>query len=177
MWYLLPKTVYDKMEECLMREDAGDDPEDPQPHGLFYDPEACLVFQLEVRHKGGYNSYEESKFLLKQQSIGETSDDIQAIMDQRHDLWEKVPERNKGELDKLLEKLYSGKPSQPTRPPAEETAARAKDEDDDEEVLPASKKQKETKAESKESKPAVNLDDDIDDPELQNLVDELQSDA
>jgi len=184
MWYLLPKTVYDKMEECLMREDAGDDPDDPQPSGLFFDPEACLVFQLEVTHKGGYNNYENSKFLLKPQSIGSTQEEIQAILDQRHDLWEKVPSRNREELDKLLEKLYNGSPedSSPKKKekPVEETAARAPDDDDEEESpLPSSKKKTTTKkSEAPDPKPdEPDLNEDIDDPELQNLIDQVQGDV
>ena len=192
MWYLLPKTVYDKMEECLMRENAGNDPDDPQPSGLFFDPEACLVFQLEVTHKGGFNNYETSKFLLKPQSIGETKEDIKVIMDQRFDLWDKSPTRNKDELGKLLEKLYGGTGSPKSAPKAnpkkspQESAGRAQDDPEDEEVLPTSTKKAappsddEVMPPSKKGAPAEeepNLKEDIEDPELQKLIDEVQGDV
>jgi hypothetical protein len=231
LWYAMPKTVYDKMEACVMREDAGDDPEhDPKPYGMFYDPEDCLVFQLEVTHKGGYNSYENSKFLLTRQSIGETKEDIQAILDRRHDLWGKFPPRNAEELQQLVEKLYNGggsppvaksespkpkepKPSAPepkqskppeSKPPEskppESKPPKSKDSEDvmprskkaavvatEDAIIPKAKKPEDTKTakaptptaqsakpEGEEPNGEAEGDDDIDDPELRKLINDVQ---
>ena len=109
MWYQMPKTVFDKMEECWMRDGPGDDPEnDPKPYGMFWDPEDCLIFQVEVTHKSGYNNYESSKFLVKRHRLAETPEEIQAILDQRHDIVAKFPPRNAKELADLLEKVGQG---------------------------------------------------------------------
>jgi hypothetical protein len=184
LFYIMPKTVYDKMEDCLMREDAGDDPEhDPKPFGMFYDPEDCLTFQLEVTHKGGFNNYENSKFLLKRSSLAETDKDINSILAQRHDLWSKFNERNAEELEKLLEKLYSGggapreEKKAEEKPPAPQKAA-----DPDDDVMPSSRKsapapaaESKTKEEplptSRKEEPDIS--DDVDDDELKALLDEV----
>jgi len=194
MWYTMPKTIYDKMEDCLMRENAGDDPEhDPKPFGMFYDPEDCLVFQLEVTHKGGYNNYESSKFLLNRQSIGETKEEIQAILDQRHDLWSKFPQRDATELHKLLEKLYGGTNPPPVDRPEAKSNPKPKpdptpkEKNDDENVLPKSKKNVAEgkpeplpkKASTQTPEPEPEVDDARlaeDDPELQALLEEVQGD-
>jgi len=193
LYYLMPKTVYDKMEDCLMREDAGDDPEnDPKPYGMFYDPEDCLVFQLEVTHKGGFNNYEKSKFLLKRQSIGETSDQIQAILDQRHDLWAKFNNRDPEALEQLLEKLYSGggapreaekKESKPSDDGDEVLASSKKQKpvqkesakEEDEEALPSSKKSVAKKKPAAEEKEGSDIMEDVDDEELKGLLDEIDA--
>ena len=170
LWYPVPKTVFDKMEACLMREDAGTDKEDPQPFGMFYDPEDCLVFQLEVTHKSGYNNYESSKFLQKSQSL--PADEIPEILAQRHDLWTKYPERNPAELEKMLSALFNGTKSESSEtksakkesPKKQETKAASKDEDDV--LLPSSKKKSESKPIAEDESSSV-LDND---PELQDLI-------
>jgi hypothetical protein len=182
MFYIMPKTVYDKMEDCLMREDAGDDPEhDPKPYGMFYDPEDCLTFQLEVNHKGGFNNYESSKFLQKRSSLGETDEAIKAILGQRHDLWSKFNDRNAAELEKLLEKLYSGGGA--PREEKKDSTPPSKTEDD-EDIMPSSRKSAPASvpatesadplpSSKKEEAPTENVSDDVDDDELKSLLDEV----
>lgn len=186
MFYIMPKTVYDKMEDCLMREDAGDDPEhDPKPYGMFYDPEDCLTFQLEVNHKGGFNNYESSKFLQKRSSLGEDNAAIKAILDQRHDLWSKFNDRNAGELDKLLEKLYSGGGAPRDEKAPEKETETVKDEDDDDPMPSSRKSAPKTESADKTEpdplpgskkepeQPAADVSDDVDDDELKALLDEV----
>jgi hypothetical protein len=195
MWYPMPKTIFDKLDECLMRDDAGDDPEhDPKPFGIFFDPEECLIFQLEVHHKGGFNNYENSKFLLQKSRLAATDEEIQAILNLRHDLAQKAHTRSADELEKLLEKMYgngdddSKKPPQKTEkpkekppeededvlPPSTKTQKAAPPKTEDEDVLPPSTK---TTEPPKEKQAEVTSSDDIDDPELKALIDDVQGDV
>jgi hypothetical protein len=181
MWYPMPKTIYDKMEDCLMREDAGDDPEnDPHPYGMFYDPEDCLVFQVMVTHKGGYNNYEKSKFLLKRSSLAADEEATQTILDQRFDLVAKFPTRNTNELEQLLNKLASGSvdardeesKDEESKDEEKPTPSKAEEEED---VLPPSRKEKDAEK-PKAKAPEVSVDE-IDDPELKELISEVQDEA
>jgi len=175
MWYIMPKTVYDKMEECLMRENAGDEV-DPKPFGFFYDPEDCLVFQLEVGHKGGFNNYVNSKFLLNRVSLPE--DKVDDILGRRHDLVAKFPERNSAELQGLLDKVMSGAPSTPSRPAQQETpkptaSKPAPEKEEPKEDLGGLSPSRKTAPAQPEEATKSNVAE-IDDPELQGLIDLVQ---
>jgi hypothetical protein len=203
MWYPMPKTIFDKMDECFMRDNAGDDPEhDPKPWGIFFDPEECLIFQLEVYHKGGFNSYENSKFLLQKSRLAETDEQIQAILDLRHDLKLKAHPRDADELEKMLEKMYGndgdkddkggdkggGSKPESKAPPTDEdedvlpkstkgSAPPPPKKEEDEDVLPKSTKGSEPPKEEPKPAAEVTSSDDIDDPELKALIDDVQGDV
>jgi hypothetical protein len=101
-YYALPKTIFDKLEECLQRDDAGDDELDPQPWGLFYDEQNAYPLSIEINRKGDYNSYEKSKLLaIGIGPIAESDKEIQAILNRRHDIPSKYPTRTEENLKAL----------------------------------------------------------------------------
>jgi hypothetical protein len=184
LWYAMPKTIYDKMEECVMRseEEGTKDPDEPLPYGFFYDPEDCLMFQLEVGHKGGYNNYDNSKFLVKRLRLAETNDEIQSILDRRHDINAKFKPRDAKALGEMLAKLGKGGVSESKSKDAPKEKPKPKPEEDDDDSMPSSTKKKADAAEEpapepkkEEPKPAASVED-VDDPELKKLLSEVQDD-
>lgn len=184
MWYGMPKTVYDKMEECVMRseEEGTKDEDEPLPYGFFYDPSDCLIFQLEVGHKGGYNNYDNAKFLVKRLSLANTSDEIQAILDKRHDINAKFKKRDVKLLQDLLAKLGKGgvenKKEEKREEKKERKPAATDVDDDDDDGMPASTKESTpapVKEEPAKEAPSGSLDD-VDDPELKKLIGEIKDD-
>lgn len=119
MWYAMPKTVFDIMESTIMR-DASKDETDPQAYGLFYDPNDAYVFQLDVRHQGGYNEYKSSKFLpatrgpmVKVKGANANQLDeatMTTILTQRHDLFTKFAARSSEVMAKLAGEVLHGEP-------------------------------------------------------------------
>jgi len=184
MWYSMPKTVFDKTEEVLMRSDPGDkeDKEDPLPWGIFYDPKECLIFQLEVTHKGGFNNYDKSKFLTSKYQLSDNDEGIQKILDQRFDIWEKVPRRDVAMLTGMLEKVQGGgsgeKKTQETPKAPKETPASSEDEEDcmsSSSKAAASKEPAKEEKEKKETPPESSVDE-VDDPELKKLMGQIKGD-
>lgn len=118
MWMNASKTLYDKWEDCLMRDDEGD-PDDPEPHGIFFDEESAYLFQLEIKSKSGWNDYSPSKFManLGKMPIAAKkvdgkkvadSEKIQAILDKRHDIFTKFDEPDVEKLAELAAKISNG---------------------------------------------------------------------
>lgn len=111
MFHALPKTIYDHLEECITRNDAGDDEADPQPWGIFYDPEQALPLAVNITHKGGFNNYESTKLLPNPVALAESEAEIANILAMRHDLMAKYPPRSKDNLAKLqkaVDELLNG---------------------------------------------------------------------
>lgn len=121
LWMNASKQVYDLWEACIYNDDAGD-PSDPQPYGVFYDENSAYYFQLQIKKKNKWNDYSASKFLASSGKRPIATKDgkaipsrIQEILDQRHDLYAKFPQRDVEALAKLAQQLQSGEP------PAEES--------------------------------------------------------
>lgn len=111
MYYALPKTLYDKLDECINADGPGEDAEDPQPWGIFYDADAANQLAFNVTHKGGYNDYTESKLLPAQQPIASSAGEVKKILVMRHDLMSKYPERTRENLqsiEKIVNQLLNG---------------------------------------------------------------------
>jgi len=179
MWYNMPKTVFDKTEEVLMRSGPGD-AEDPLPWGIFYDPHECLIFQLEITHKGGYNNYEKSKFLTSKYQLADSSDEIQTILDQRFDIWDKVPPRDVAALTEMLSKVGTGSTDALETPKDAPKKSTPKSDEDEEECMPSSTKStqpEKASAPAPKSAPEPQSSvSEIDDPELQKLMGQIKDD-
>lgn len=113
MFYPAPKTVFDIWDKAINRDDFGDD-QDPQACGCFYDENAALLFQLECKKVTGqdYNEYKTSKFIaqirdgkLLTQPI---SDNPQAVLDSRSDLYTKLETPDLGKLKGIVSKFLHG---------------------------------------------------------------------
>lgn len=161
----LPKTIYDKMEACLMADGPGNDTDQPEAHGVFfwYDDQCTIPggfqFSLDARHKGGFNNYEQSKFinvngpmpLVCKKGTGEAGvppqpdmAKIDKIMSERHDLIAKCPARNPTELQAIVDKLLKKSedevvfndekpsPAPTTRPAAKAPVVEEKDDSESE---------------------------------------------
>lgn len=105
-WYNATKTVFDKWFACLTRDDCGDDL-DPQPFGVFFDEDNSYLFQLEISKKGDGNNYEQSKFIPKPRPIAKSRQEIDRILAQRHNLFDKVREIDADGLELLVNQLRS----------------------------------------------------------------------
>jgi hypothetical protein len=138
------------------------------------------VFLLEVKSKSGYNNYEDSKFIVKRVALAKEDEEIKAILDQRYDIMAKIPARNAKEMEDIMLRLTNA-PQQPQQ----ESAPPAADDDDDDDEMPAPRKKTapvdeaeepapKPEKESKKSPPAAA---DIDDPELQELINQVKKDG
>ena len=117
LWWDAPKTVVDLWLACLYRDDDGGDPDDPQAYGVFYDEMCAPQFQLEVKQKGKNNSYETSKFLNSKKRPIVVDENgkadmkrITAILEQRHNLFDKMPDVDHDEIRRIAANL-AGKPA------------------------------------------------------------------
>lgn len=107
--YAQPKTVYDICNDCINRDDYGDDQE-RLAFGVFYDEEAAYLLQLEVIEKGGWNNYEKSKFLVPATGpmpIAKDAAKRQLILAQRHDIWASVEEPDMEAIARLAKELLN----------------------------------------------------------------------
>jgi hypothetical protein len=107
-WANIPKTLYDKCEECILRDDGGSD-DDPAPFGLFYSEKAGYVMKVVIKSKGGYNNYEESKFLVTTKGpLSKDEAKIKEILAKRHDVPTKFAARDlaalQAKVDNILKK-------------------------------------------------------------------------
>ena len=115
LFFKLPKSCFDQLNECLNKDDAGNDDERPEAFGAFFDEESAFVYELSIKRKGDYNDYSGSKFLTgNPKPIAAKADGtpdrkaIQRILDQRHDLWTKGDVADVKLIKKLVSKLMDG---------------------------------------------------------------------
>lgn len=177
MYYALPKTIFDKLEECIQRDDDGGDADDPMPFGLFYDPENAYTLAIEITKKGEYNNYENSKFLPA--SLGPIAKDdkkIQAILDMRHDIPDKYDDRDPSALRKIVAEIMNTDDSDGFD--ADETSQVVDDSDEVDEILDDEDEEPVAKKASKSSKSEKSDDesgsDDFMDPELEKMLQDMQ---
>ena len=114
MWYNAQRTVWERMNNCMMNDDPGDE-NDPKACGVFFHPwdkHGTYTFKLVATHKGEFNDYSESIFLPKTQGplVADKSGEpdkkaIQAILDKRHDIAAKFKARDPKKLKKLTEEI------------------------------------------------------------------------
>jgi hypothetical protein len=112
VFYAMPKTIFDKLEECISLDSAGHDPDDPQAWGIFYDPNDAYPLSIVINKKGDYNSYTDSKLLAAGRGkIASSQKKIDEILAQRHDVPGKYPERtaeNRQTLQGFVDSLMNG---------------------------------------------------------------------
>jgi hypothetical protein len=107
-FYSMPATMFDKTDACLNRDDAGDDADDPQAWGEFYDEADAYPFLVHITKNGQYNDYKSCKFLVNARGpIAKSESEIEAILAMRHDLVAKFPARDSDNF-KALEKIVDG---------------------------------------------------------------------
>jgi hypothetical protein len=186
----MPKTIFDKLDECLARNDDGGDPDDPQPWGLFYDEENAYPLSLSICKHGEYNSYTETKLLSRCGPIAGSDEEITEILARRHDIPSKYPKRTsdnlktlQGFVDALMDGVDdSGGDGFDTDESKEESATPAPAEPTPEPAKPAAKKKaaKKKAAPKEEEAPAVEEAEaeavDVDDPELAALLNDIKND-
>lgn len=165
MWFSMPQTVYDICEGVIFRDGPGDGP-DPEPFGIFYEPNEAYPFTLIVKHKGGFNNYESSRFVNSKHPISKDSAKIPEILEARHDIPSKFAPRDVEALQAIVDRLKMG-------------GVGPSDLEEEEKPAPAPKKEEPKQSpkmeveeeEINESSDASGLPDD--DPELQKLLKEL----
>ncbi|MCK9281695.1 MAG: hypothetical protein M0P71_13800 [Melioribacteraceae bacterium] len=101
LWWSLPQAIYLLCEKAFKSDDAGDD-DNPQAHGLFFDPDEAFPLVINIKVKNDYNNYESSKFLGKARPIAASQKEIDEILEKRHDLMKKFDDRSIADLEKLL---------------------------------------------------------------------------
>lgn len=118
-WFKGNNTVADMWADTFMRDDQGNDEDEPLAFGSFFDETNAFLFYLNVNLDNGYNSYKQSTFLVKGDTRGtlacgpivkksDGSPDrkaIQAILDRRHDLYSKVDPYSVDTISKLAKRL------------------------------------------------------------------------
>ena len=113
-WFNAPKTVFERWEECLYRDDDGGDPEEPMPYGVFFCPEEAYLFQLTVTKQGQNNSYLTSKFRLTESvqlrpiagKVGAPDEKaIAEILSRRIDLYSKLPDIDQAEIARVARNI------------------------------------------------------------------------
>ncbi len=113
LYYAMPKTIFDKLEECIQLDNPGNDPDDPQAWGIFYDPQDAYPLSVVVNKKGDYNSYVDSKLLAAGRGkIASNQSKIDDVLGKRHDISTKYPERSTENLKTLqgfVDDLMNGK--------------------------------------------------------------------
>lgn len=119
MWFSIPKSIYQICEDVIMRDPTDDDEVEPEPYGIFFDPKNAIPFLLQAKRKGEYNTYDQSRFLLKKTPIAKSDKKIQEILDMRHDIPHVFAGRDIDQLQAIVDKL-TGNSTKPA----------AKDEDD-----------------------------------------------
>jgi hypothetical protein len=112
VFYAMPKTIFDKLEECIQLNSAGDDPDDPQAWGIFYEPSDAYPLLIVINKKGDYNSYVDSKLLAAARGkMASSQKKIDEILAQRHDIPTKYSERsaeNRQALQGFVDALMNG---------------------------------------------------------------------
>lgn len=163
LWWSIPKAVYDKCDKTLDSDDPGDD-DDPRAHGLFFDPENAFQMVIHINEKSNYNNYEASYFIGRSKPIG-TSDEIEAILAQRHYLHGKFHARNIDELNKLLEEKTGVAVGGPVSEAKEEPKQKAKASDEDDEAKAKAKAKAKAAAEMREKVKAKKAEEEAEEAE------------
>jgi len=179
VFYAMPKTIFDKLDQCLALDDGGDDPDNPRAWGLFYDESEAYPLIFDITKKGDYNTYDECKLSFRSGPIAPSDDEIEAILVKRHDLPTKYPDRTpenlktlQGFVNTLLDGVsddgdgFDADESTP-EPTPEPTPAKK----------PAAKKK--APAKKKAAEPAVEESAstvEVDDPELAALLEDIKND-
>lgn len=188
-WFSMPQSIYGICEDVIMRDPPEGDAIEPEPFGIFFDPENAMPFVLEARKKGEYNSYEASHFIDKKMPITNGGEEkIKAILDARHDIPTLFPDRDVDLLETIASKFEDG-----SRAQVAVNEGKEKDEEKDDKK---SGKKEETQEDEVSDLTDEILEDDIEDsadskkpsepePEaevgeededLKSLLDELNSD-
>ena len=174
MFYNAPKTIIDICNNCLMRDDAGDE-ESPEAFGVFYDEYNAFKFEMQVLKNGRNNSYKTSKFLARPTPLLKDDDGkpfesgIAAILKMRHNLFAKIGAPDLDKLNKAFELFRDGggdsnggfdrdetsKPSskQQDQEQRNQSKSSRKQDDDDEDERPVSKAKKQSKSEDDDERP------------------------
>lgn len=105
MWFNTPQSVFAKMKDALMRDNAGDNPKKPLAFGDFTDPNASYVFELNITEKGTFNNYDTSDFLP---DAPVKIADAKSVLAKRHDLASKFPEPDMKVLKEYEQKMLNG---------------------------------------------------------------------
>lgn len=113
-WYNAPKQVFDMWYAALNRNDGGD-ADDPEAHGVIYNPYGAFLFQLVAKKGGDYNEYKASKFIAAAGAhpivmVGGKPDEaaIQKILDSRHDLFTKIEVPDPQKIHQLYQNIMHG---------------------------------------------------------------------
>lgn len=182
-YYALPKTIFDKLEECIQNDGPGDDPDLPQPWGIFYDPQEAYPLSIKITKKGDFNNYEACQLLAAGKGkIAKSQKEIDKILDQRHDIPAKYPERtveNRRDLENHVNALLSGASSD------DKDSSSGFDSDENQQSSSSSSEEQSAPSES-ESTPSeseststsegtsTSSASQISNPELQSLLDQLK---
>ena len=147
-FYNFPQSCVNLWEATLAKDGPGDDPEEPQPFGVFYDETAAYLFELSVLKQGKSNSYATSKFLWPAKPLSAEPKGIDLILNLRHNLFSKIEEPKPDVIAKLADQLLSG-----DDPPA---TGRGFDHDEQNSGEPVSTKGPAASATPAKTKPAAN---------------------
>ena len=118
-YFRAPKACFDHWMECLERDDSRGE-ENPQACGFFFDEVEGYPYELRIGKSGNGNDYGTGGFIAAD-SAGRKSTRpvaakrngepdmkaIQAILDQRHDLWLRQGTADIAQLENLVAKLLT----------------------------------------------------------------------
>jgi len=187
LWISFGKTIMDKLHECLSRDDAGDK-DDPHAFGLFFDVTQGHTLLVEVKKKGEYNNYDQSKLLQKGSPLAKDKDGeadwekIKEILDHRHDIPAKFAKRSKERVKEAIKRLTKGSSKKSSDSEWEEDETKPdKDEESKEERPETTKPAKPAKEEKEKPEPEAEAEaepeaDDDNDEELQALLADMEGD-
>lgn len=189
MWFSMPQSVYQMCEEVIMKDPPGDDEVDPDPYGVFFDPNNAIPFLLQAKKKGDYNSYESSRFINKKTPIAKSKDKIEEILDMRHDIPSLFSERDVDKLQEIVDKLTGNKSVSVKSDTAKKEPKNNGDEDEEKDELDldddnmeeaddtdtADEDTDDAIEETETNNEEASIDDD-DDEDLASLLKELNSD-
>jgi hypothetical protein len=208
----MSQSVFNICEEVI-NTPAPEEGAEPQAHGLFFDPNNAYALTLTARHKNGFNNYDATLFDDTPAPITSKGDDqILKILEMRHDIPTKFPDRNIETLQSIVDKLsqkspkasidMGGSPSESsgksnagksnTEKSSAEKAETKQEPESESELEDDLEDEPEEKQEPKSDKSSISpveddLDDsgdnessgdaeiDDDDPELESLLNELNS--
>lgn len=107
-FYNFPQSCVNIWEDTLTKDGPGDDPQEPEPYGVFFDEQNAYAFELAVHKQGKGNSYSNSKFLYPPRPIGPDAKTIDLILRSRHDLFTKISMPDPAAIAKLADQLMQG---------------------------------------------------------------------
>lgn len=175
-YYALPKTIFDKLEECIQLDDAGDDPDEPQPWGIFYEPQDAYPLSVKIVRKGDFNDYTKTQLLATARGkIAKNQKEIDAILAQRHDIPAKYPERSSENLRALqgfVDALLNGDSGSDgfDSDETQNTQDTPSKDESKKESEPESSSDTDSKTTESDSDSGGTVDIDVEDEELQNLL-------